>query len=294
MSKQANKAVSTKGVLLVLAAGVSWGVISLSIRALTRLGMSSLDITAVRSLATALILMIALGLASRSCFHVRIKDLWCLAGCGLASITLFNVCYFATMQRTTVGVAVILLYTSPIFVTLMSCLFFRERFTWRKGLALVMVMVGCVLVSGVLQEAGSAPLSLPVLCLGLGAGFSYALYSIFGRFAQERGYSSVTITLWSFMFAGAAALFMLDWETTWPLISNGRIIWPLLGLVVISTIIPYIAYTAGLKLLPPSTAAIVAAVEPVVATLVGILMFQETLSWSGGTGMVLIMAAMFL
>ena len=283
-----------KGILLVLLAGASWGVISVFVRGLAAAGIDAMSITSLRSEFAALTLLAAMPFLSRGAFRVRLRDLWCFAGCGIASITLFNLLYFSTLQRTTVGLAVVLLYTSPIFVTAMSCIFFKERFSIRKLLALVLVTAGCVLVSGFLNDSDDAQIEVPVLLMGIGSGFCYALYSIFGRFAQQRGYASHTITLWSFIFAGLASPLMFDWSLA-PKIATSPSLWPgIAGLVAFSTILPYFAYTAGLKLLQPSTAAIAASIEPVVGTLLGIFLFNESLCWTALTGMLMILGAMLL
>ncbi|MBR4222493.1 MAG: EamA family transporter [Victivallales bacterium] len=281
-----------KGMLLALLAGSCWGIISLFIRRLNAIGFSALDIAALRSILTALALLAAIPCTKGKPLRLKLRDIWCVAGCGILSITLFNCCYFATMQRSTVNVAVVLLYTSPVFVTLLSCAFFGERFTRRKLLALAMVVLGCVFVSGVIGSGGR--LTPTVLCLGLCSGLFYALYSIFGRFAQQHGLDSFKITLWTFIFAGFAALFYLNWGNSLPQLCTPLSWLCLAGLVLISTILPYYTYTAALKLLQPSTAAIVVAIEPVVGSLVGILIFHEPVSASALVGMVLIIGAMFV
>ena len=281
-----------KGVLLALLAGASWGIISLFIRRLNAIGFSARDVAALRSILTALVLLATVPFTTGKPLHLKLCDAWCVAGCGILSITLFNCCYFATMQRTTVNIAVVLLYTSPVFVTLLSCAFFGEHFTRRKLLALAMVRVGCVFVSGVIGSGGR--LTPVILCLGLCSGLFYALYSIFGRFAQHHGLDSFKITLWTFIFAGFAALFYLNWGNSLPLLSNLSSWLALVGLVLISTILPYYTYTAALKLLQPSTAAIVVAIEPVMGSLVGILLFHEPVSASALVGMALVIGAMFV
>ena len=277
---------------MALLAGSCWGIISLFIRRLNAIGFSPMDIAALRSAATALALLAAAPFAKGHPLHLKLRDSWCVAGCGILSITLFNCCYFATMQRSTVNIAVVLLYTSPVFVTLLSCLFFKERFTCRKLLALGMVLLGCVFVSGVIGSGGR--LTPTVLCLGLCSGFFYALYSIFGRFAQQRGLDSFKITLWTFIFSGSASLFIFNWGDSLPLLNNPSAWLCLGGLVAISTILPYYTYTASLKLLEPSTAAIIVAIEPVVGSLVGILLFHEPISASALIGMVLVIGALFV
>ena len=286
---------SRKGALLVLVAGASWGVISLFIRALGDAGLSPIDISSFRSICTALVLLASVSVYDRGAFKVKLKDLWCMAGCGVISITFFNALYFATIQMTTVNIAVVLLYTSPVFVTVMACIFFRERFTLRKLVALILVLVGCALVSGAFTSGKEAPLSGKVLLAGIGAGFLYSLYSIFGRCARNRGYNSSTITLWVFITAGIASLFLLNFHRTYAAFSaHPTALLALAGLVVISTILPYVTYTEGLKYIPPSSAAIIVAIEPVVGTLVGTLLFGEPLPLPALAGMALVLISCIL
>ena len=172
-------------------------------------------------------------IVSRTAFRIRLRDLWCFAGCGIVSISMFNQLYFNTLQRTSVAIAVVLLYTSPIFVTAMSCLFFKEKFGQRKMVALGLVTAGCVLVSGALNGNAENRLDWRVLLMGIGFGFCYGLYSIFGRFAQRRGYGSDAITLWAFIFAGGLSLFIMDWGQM-PQIAKSPALWPFIAGLVAS------------------------------------------------------------
>ena len=284
----------TWGILSVLIAGFSWGLMGIFVRALISLGFRPVDIAAMRALGAALILGSFFGLFYRDAFKLKLRDIWCMAGCGIISIIFFNICYFSAIQYTTVNIAVVLLYTSPAFVTLMSSICFKEKLTFRKMLSLTAVLAGCILVSGVFSSGGS--LSPKVLLMGLGSAFFYALYTIFSRYAQIRKYSNAAITLWTFLFAGCAGSFMLDWQNAIRIAETGNWqLWTLLaGLILIVTILPYYAYTAGLKRLTPSTSAIAATIEPAVGTLVGILFFHEKMTCSAGIGMLLIIGAVLL
>ena len=280
------------GILLVLIAGISWGLISLFIRELYKYGLSALDIVAIRSIGTALVLVAwSLGF-NRESFKIKPANLWCVAGCGILSIICFNLCYFAALKYTTVNIAVVLLYTSPVFVALLSVLCFKEKFTWAKLFALLAVTAGCISVSGALS-AGSCELSPRVLLLGLGSGFCYALFTIFGRFAQIRQCNTAMITLWSFIFSGSAGIFLLNRETFFALCHQPRFWGFAAGLVLISTLLPYCTSTAGLKRLTPTVSAVAATIEPVVGTIVGICLFGEKLDFSSFIGMCLILGTVF-
>ena len=63
---------------------------------------------------------------------------------------------------------------------------------------------------------------------------------------------------------------------------------------LVTAVIPFLAYTLGLRTVEASRAGILATVEPMVATLVGILVFSEPLTLLSASGMVLILAAVIL
>lgn len=283
-----------KGIFLVLIAGISWGFLGVFARGLEG-RLSSLDIVALRSIFSGILLLTYTAIFRPAMLKMRFRDLWCAAGCGILSITLFNICFFQTVRLTTINAAVVLLYTSPVFVTLLAMLFFKEKFSRKKLAALISVVLGCALVSGIGQVTGNR-LSPWVMFLGLSSGFCYALYTIFGRFAQNRNYSGLTITLWTFIFAGMCGFMIMDFTRVTAAFADGGIGFyaSLAGMVIFSTILPFGAYTAGLKYLTPTTSAITATVEPLVGTLTGVILFHEHLTFSAAAGMVLILGAMLL
>ena len=181
----------------VLLAGIFWGSMGLFVRQLNAAGLYAIDVMQLRVLASAISVGLYLLLFDRQKLRLRPRDIWCFAGSGICSLMLFSWCYFTGMQAASLAVMAVLLYTAPVFVMLMSIVFFREKLTGAKLTALVLCLAGCVLVSGV---GSSERLGLRGLLLGLGAGFGYALYSIFGRCAIDRGYSSWTITFYTFVF----------------------------------------------------------------------------------------------
>ena len=181
----------------VLLAGIFWGSMGLFVRQLNAAGLYAIDVMQLRVLLSAIFVGLYLLLFDRQKLRLRPRDIWCFAGSGICSLMLFSWCYFTGMQAASLAVMAVLLYTAPVFVMLMSIVFFREKLTGAKLTALVLCLAGCVLVSGV---GSSERLGLRGLLLGLGAGFGYALYSIFGRCAIDRGYSSWTITFYTFVF----------------------------------------------------------------------------------------------
>ena len=118
------------------------------------------------------------------------------------SLLLFSLCYFKAMDYMSLSNAAILLYTAPCFVILFSALLFKEKITARKLAAMLIAFTGCCLVSGI--GAGSK-ISTTGILFGLGSGICYALFSIFSRFAINRGYSTFTINFYTCLLAGVVS-----------------------------------------------------------------------------------------
>ena len=284
---------SALGSGLVILSGVFWGSMGLFVRRLSAYGFSSLQITSIRLCLAALIFCLFLLCKDRSGFHIQIKDLPLFLGLGLLSVLFFTLCYFTAISMMPLSTAAILLYTSPIWVMLMSVLFFHETFSGRKLLALAMAFGGCVLVSGITGGG----LTVKGLLIGLGSGIGYGLYSILGTVALRR-YSPYTVTAYTFLIAGIGSLFVGHPEDTAALLAGapspaGLLLFCLL-MALITAVIPFLAYTLGLKHVEASRAAILATVEPMVATLFGVFVFHETLTLSAGAGILLILTAIVL
>ena len=271
----------------ILTAGVLWGLIGLFNRGLAAGGLSPASIVLVRNLGGLAVLALVFLLADRSVFRVEPRHLPYFFGTGVVSVLLFTLCYFTCQQLCSLAVAAILLYTAPTFVVVLSALLWRDRLTRRKVTALTLTFLGCALASGL--GSGTLAVTLPGLLLGVGSGFFYGLYSIFGRYALAR-YRPATVTLYTFLFAGAGSLLVLRPAELAAAFDGPDMALLALGLVVVATVLPYLLYTGGLAKLDSGRAAILASVEPVAAAFVGALAFGEGL----GPGVVLGLACILI
>ena len=125
---------------------------------------------------------------------------------------------------------------------------------------------------------------------GLGSGFGYALYSIFGKPATQK-YSPLTVSLWCFVFATAFTLPVSGLGTKLSLFGDWQVWGGILGIGFISCVLPNIFYMRGLQNLEAGHAAILATIEPVVASVVSFLFLGETFTLQKVLGIVSILAA---
>lgn len=268
-------------VLLVIIAGTAWGMIGYFVRTLQSQGISSMQIVAIRMVISAVLFCIYALLFNRRLYLIKLKDIWCFLGTGMLSVTVFSFCYFKAIDYSSLSVASILLYTAPIFVMLFSVLLFKEKLTALKIISLILAFVGCLFVTGVFTQGVS--INTVAVLYGLASGVCYALYSIFSRFALNRNYSPLTVTLYTFIFSSVAALLVIDVKPVVSLMTDSvNSFLFCVVFAILSSVLPYVTYTLALKHIRASTASIIASVEPVVAMITGALVFNEAVDFPYG------------
>lgn len=281
------------GTMLIILAGCFWGSMGIFVRRLGTYGFSSVQIVSIRVTLAGLIFTLVLLVKDRAGFRISLRDLPLFLGLGLGSILFFTVCYFTAITMMPLSTAAILLYTSPVWIMLMSVLFFHEKLDRRKMTALVLAFAGCVFVSGISGE-GITPTGLLV---GIGSGIGYGLYSILGTIALRR-YSPYTVTAYTFIFAAVGSWIICRPTDMFNKFSNAAdpgFLAVLCGLTaLITAVIPFLAYTLGLQNVEASKAGIIATIEPMVATLIGIVVFSEPLTLMSGLGLLLILLAVVI
>ena len=281
------------GSVLIVIAACFWGSMGIFVRRLSDFGFDPIQIVSIRVTLGALIFYLFLLIREQSGSRISLRDLPLFLGLGLGSVLFFTVCYFSAITIMPLSTAAILLSTSPIWIMLMSAVFFHEQINGRKTLALILAFAGCVLVSGISGEG----ITLKGLLLGLGSGIGYGLYSILGTIALRR-YSPYTVTTYTFILAAAGS-----WLICRPadMLSKFSAASDLAGLVflcfltaLVTAVIPFLSYTLGLQTVEASKAGIIATIEPVVATIVGMICFSESLTVLSGTGIFLILFAVMI
>lgn len=266
-------------------AAALWGGIGLFFKQLSALGYTSMQVVAIRVLTAAITLGIVVLIVDRKLFKIRWQDIWCFVGTGMVSLAFFNWCYFTAIDQMSLAVAAILLYTSPIFVMLFSLVLFGEKLSLRKGVALVLTLLGCIFVT---ERINGSNITFWGVLIGIGAGIGYALYSIFGRFALNKGYDSMTISLYTFIFAAVGTVPLSGLLEMGPLLLQRETITSAAGIGILCCVLPFLLYTKGLAGVENGKAAILATVEPAVACLISFGWLNEAITPGklGGIGLI--------
>ncbi len=278
--------------IFVLTAGLSWGVAGFFTRNLFSYDFAPKDIVLVRNFGSMIAMTVLFFIMDKSIFRIKLRHFPYFIGTGFISVVLFTLLYFSCQQQCSLAVSAILLYTSPVFVMIMSAIIWKDKITKQKLFALIITFAGCVFVSGIL--GGNLTVTARGLITGLGSGFFYAMYSIFGRFALQH-YKPYTVTYYTFVCAGLASILIASPSHVISA-SQSSVMVPLfiLGLVFIGTVLPFVMYTKGLAEIESSKAAILACVEPVTSALVGIIVFGEPMTVSVLAGLACILTAVYI
>ena len=278
--------------IFILAAGILWGSMGIFVDILTGLGFSEMQSAAIRICSAAVMYVIFLLIKDKKLLRISLIDFPIFFGLGVLSILAMTCTYFLAIKKTNYSVAAILLYTAPVIVSVLSAIFFKEKFGLSKVAALVTAFLGCVLVSGL----NTGTIKPEGIFWGLMSGLAYALYSIFGKFALRK-YKPLTVSAYAFVFAAFGSLFACDIPglvkhiptvSSIPTLISGVV---LVGLI--SAFLPFLLYTLGLNKTEPGKAAIIASVEPLAATVCGIFNGQG-LSTGSALGIVCIILAIVI
>ena len=279
-------------IALVLLAGVFWGSSAIFVNKLSELGFSNLQICSIRvTFAVPLLHAILISKGVKN-YKLKLKTVGIIAFCGVFSVLAMCVCYFYAILETTPATAAVLLYTAPIFVMIMSVIFFKERMTAKKTLCLSMAVIGCALTSGII---GGIQGSVIGIIIGLLSGFTYSLYSIISTVVIKQGASPLACTAISFTFAAIAAQIITSpVDIVTKISASPEPFIMILGLIFFSIctcVIPFLLYTLGLSNLKPEVAAILASTEPVVAAIVGVAVLNKSINGFQITGIIFVLAA---
>lgn len=249
---------------MILGAG-AWGTLGVFVKTLLEAGLTPLDVATIRVVIAWLGCALGMVLSQHKKILARPRELGLFALHGLVAVVLYNLLYFSAIEQVGISLAVALLYTAPAWSAILGRMFLGERHAIRVYLAVPLSMAGVLWAIGGLWGVVPGLPALSIL-LGVGAGLSYALFSVFGKPALGR-HPPLTLLFYSFGIGGAVLLMLFSFEGGWErLFGVAPIHWfVLLVIGIFPTFLAYLAYAEGLRRTSASLATLLATVEPVVA-----------------------------
>ncbi len=261
-------------------------------KSLLEAGLSPFEVCACRESVTATVFAVILLLVDRNAFRIKLKDLWIFILFAAFNV-ISNVCMFAAQDMVPLEVASVLEMTSPYFILVFAYFLFGDRITKRKVLASVVMFLGCILITGIVDEGAD----IPVLgvAIGLLSGVTLAAFTLGSKYTATRNISENTSMFYFFMISALMVLPFADLGHIADVaVSEGKFIPYIIMLGVLGTLIPnYIAiYT--IRRGDPATIAIIITSSIVVSTIIGVVAFGDEFGLRDLIGMILVMAAITL
>lgn len=282
-----------KGYLLVFIAGSLWGLIGIFVKSMAACGASA-TMTSFLRVFFAFLIMLVLCLLKCKPRDLLIgwKPLLSCALLGILCHGIYNICY--SIAVTTIGVALsaVLLDIAPLFTLLFSVLFFREKATFIKCVAVIINIAGCVLTvtNGKLEIQS---LAIFGILMGIASGFLYALTAILGRVAAETTHPFV-MSMYSYLFAAIFLGISMGVSHAELTFNSGILFWGFFY-ALIPTAIGYIFYYEGLKHITESSRVpVIASMEVIVASLIGVICYREHLGFISFLGIVIVLLSIVL
>jgi drug/metabolite transporter (DMT)-like permease len=202
------------------------------------------------------------------------RDVALALGLGAAGYSLQAGCYFTALQRIDASLLSLLLYTFPAIVATAAVLLGRERMDARRLVALTLASAGLVLV---LAGAGAGTIDALGAGLALGAAVVYSTYILVSDGVAARVRPGLLSAL---VCTGAAAALTVSTALLGQLrpadLTGAGWGW-LAAMALVSTVVAMALFFAGLRRVGPTTASILATVEPIVTVLLAFLVFGERL-----------------
>jgi drug/metabolite transporter (DMT)-like permease len=255
------------GIFLIIISAASFGTLAIFGRFAYAEGMDTFTVLFLRFGLSASFMVLMLILRKEP--FPRGRVLAQLIGMGGLGYGLQSFLYMTAIKYASAGLVALLLYLYPFFVAILSMIFLNEKPTRVKAIALLLALVGAALTVG--------PVSGQLIgaLMAITAALVYSIYIIVGSNVMRHvsAFQSSTV-----IFASAGAVYgALTFANgaNFPQTSSGWLV--ILGIVLLSTVIPVVTFLAGLERVGPTNAAMLSTIEPIVTVLLATWLFGDKL-----------------
>lgn len=193
------------------------------------------------------------------------------------------------VTMTTASLASLLLCTYPIFVTIISILRKEEILTQNKIWALILSFAGMTL----LLQVDFSRISVWGIVCGLGAAIAYTSYIVLGNIIQKglEPIQSATVIITGACITYTVTGF-LGKSLSFDFQPVGWLI--MLGMIFFSTVLSIVLFWSSIKLIGPAKTSIIGTVEPLVAVILDVIIFNERMGSLQYLGAFLVMVGVYL
>jgi drug/metabolite transporter (DMT)-like permease len=261
------------GYLLVATASILWGTMGILGKLAFAYGIDPVTLIALRLLISSLTILAPVTLFRRELFRIQRRDMSRLLVLGVFGTALQRIAYFYAVDLTTATMAAILFYTYPIFVTIYSSLFLREKVTLSTVFAMVLTFSGAALVVKAYEPA-RLNASLSGVIFGVLSSITFAVYFLTTKKLRNR-YTNWTLILYGDGI-GALTLAPIIFLSFSPIVNYPQQLWLLvLTIAWFPSLLAYLLYSYALKHVDSSRGSILSVIEPLSAAVFSATILRE-------------------
>lgn len=276
-----------KGYILGVIASASYGMNPLFALPLYKSGMNPDSVLFYRYLLAVPILAIMIKARGRD-FKIKMNEVGVLVAMGLL-VAVSSLSLFMSYNFMSVGIASTLLFVYPIMVALIMTMAFKEKLSKITICSIALAIAG---IGMLYQNEDGATLNMVGSALVFCSALTYALYIVgINQFKSLKNMATLKLTFYVLLFGFFLYFVRLDFGRAlvpadhWYMWAN------ILGLALFPTAISFLCTTSAIQYIGSTPTAILGALEPVTAVIIGVVAFGEVLSIREITGLVMIIAA---
>ena len=261
---------------LPIISGILYGSSGIFVRTLTQNGIDAATLLFLRFSIAIPVMVIAILATDKKQLKIKLSDIKLLIITAIGIIGL-NVLYNIAMNTISLSIAAVLLSSAPVFVIIIAYPIFKEKITKSKVLSIILVLIGCILTTGLIEGNASNVTGIGIIG-GIGAAIFWAIYMMGSKKALENGLHTYTILLYSILINTIVLIPFTSFNQITTFV-NADILGNTIFLILHSTLsfaIPYILLTVSIKYIDSGSASIFASgAEPLAALIFGMLFYSE-------------------
>lgn len=281
----------SKGIVLAVITAVMWGIMGIFVRDLSQYQFSNIEISFFRCALAGAAYFVFLLITKPAALKIDWKGVGICLLYGAVAYSISFVSYNVAVSRIPVGVATVLMFMSPIWVAILSKFMFREKLKKHKVVAIVVCFIGAVLVANLIGT-GNIQLDGIGILAGVVNGIGVALQILLPKFFAK-DYDRDTLLVYGFLGASLILLLGVDFTAVakhFSEIPMTNFVWDLFGIGILCTMVANVACVKSTQYVEVTTTSILSALEVVVGTLIGLLIFHEHLTFLQFVGAIIIVA----
>lgn len=269
----------SKGIALAVITAVMWGIMGIFVRDLSKYQFSNIEISFFRCALAGAAYFVFLLITKPEALKINLKGIIICIVYGAVAYSISFVSYSVAVSRIPVGVATVLMFMSPIWVAILGRFMFGEKLEKSKIITIFVCLIGAILVANLIG-GGNIKLDAIGILAGVVNGIGVALQILLPKFFAK-DYGRDTLLVYGFLGAAVVLLFGMDFGAVAEHFAAApvtNLLWDLFGIGILCTMVANVACVKSTQYVEATTTSILSALEVVVGTLVGFLVFHEHLT----------------